>query len=53
MGAPSQPAAKIAARKTRSRKWKFMSGGEKAIFVMKVIVMVCTFGFVYGNVLVD
>lgn len=36
-----------------AQKWATMSSGAKAVFVAKVCVMVCTGGFVFGNVLVE
>lgn len=35
------------------RKWATMTAGERAIFVGKICVMVCTGGFVCGGVLVE
>jgi hypothetical protein len=33
------------------KKWAEMNAGQKIVFVLKVIIMVCTGGFVFGNVL--
>lgn len=33
------------------KKWDEMDRREKAIFAMKVTVMVCSFGWIFGNVL--
>lgn len=35
----------------KEKGWKGMNGSEKAIFVAKVCVMICTFGFVFGNII--
>jgi hypothetical protein len=36
-----------------SKKWDYMSGLEKVEFVAKLFVALCTFGFVYPNILSD
>ena len=35
------------------RKWRDMTGRERFTFVGKLIVALCTFGFVYPNVMSD
>ncbi|HEV2608994.1 MAG TPA: hypothetical protein VGU61_01905 [Noviherbaspirillum sp.] len=45
----AQPVLKTAAGKT----WATMDGGAKAIFLMKVSVMLCSFGYIFGGALVD
>jgi hypothetical protein len=37
--------------KEESKTWKTMRTREKAIFVVKVCIMICTFGFVFGNII--
>jgi hypothetical protein len=49
MDAPSKPAAKA----PKDKKWGIMNGGEKTVFVVKVVLMVCSMGFIFGNVLTD
>ena len=33
------------------KPWAEMSGNEKVIFTLKVIIMVCSGGFIFGSVL--
>jgi hypothetical protein len=33
--------------------WKTMENGEKALFLGKLAVMLCSFGFIFGGVLVE
>lgn len=33
------------------KKWEEMDRREKTIFVLKVTIMVCSFGWIFGNVL--
>ena len=47
MSATLKPEAMIASSK---KPWKAMSHFEKATFVAKAIIMVCSFGFIYGNI---
>ena len=35
------------------KKWENMTGGEKVSFVCKLFIALCTFGFVYPNVMSD
>jgi len=44
---------KTAQTKPAEKTWAVMSGNEKTVFVTKVVIMVCSFGFVFGNVLTD
>jgi hypothetical protein len=44
---------KQAAKPATVKKWETMDGSERAIFLAKVCVMVCTCGFVFGGVLVE
>ena len=37
----------------RGKKWHDMTGSEKITFVCKLFVALCTFGFVYPNVMSD
>jgi hypothetical protein len=34
-----------------AKKWKDMAGIEKPVFVLKVVIMVCSGGLIFGNVL--
>ena len=47
MNAPLKPAA----LPTENKAWDMMDGREKAIFVGKMILMVCSMGFIFANVL--
>jgi hypothetical protein len=38
---------------TKVITWEAKTGAQKLVFVAKVCVMVCTFGFVFGGVLVE
>lgn len=42
--------ANSAANKTT---WATMDGTQKAAFIAKICIMVCTFGFIYGGVLME
>lgn len=35
------------------KPWKAMTASQRAVFVLKVCVMVCTGGFVFGNILTE
>jgi hypothetical protein len=35
------------------KKWEDMKGGEKLTFVCKLFIALCTFGFVYPNVMIE
>jgi hypothetical protein len=49
MGTP----AKSVAYATTHKKWRAMNGVQKMVFAGKVCLMVCTFGFICGGVLVE
>jgi hypothetical protein len=36
-----------------SKSWALMVAGEKFVFLTKLCIMVCSFGFVFGNLLTD
>lgn len=44
---------KSPALKPNKKTWMASTGTEKAWFVAKVCIMVCSFGFVFGGVLVE
>lgn len=33
------------------KKWDAMNMPEQAVFLTKLAIMICSFGFIYGNVL--
>ena len=35
------------------KTWKTMTGGQKAVFVGKVCIMIASFGFIFGGALVE
>lgn len=35
------------------KTWGYMDRTEKSIFIAKICVMVCSFGFIFGGVLVE
>jgi hypothetical protein len=49
MEKPVQSVKSIATKIT----WASMDGSQKAAFTAKVLIMVCTFGFIFGGVLVE
>jgi hypothetical protein len=49
----SMAASKSAALTKTKQSWKTMDGAGKMLFVAKVCVMVCSFGFIFGGVLVE
>lgn len=42
---------KTAAAKAGDKKWGGMDRREKTIFVVKLTIMLCSFGWIFGNVL--
>jgi hypothetical protein len=46
-------ASKSVAGTTTRKTWKTMDGASKMLFVVKVCLMVCSFGFICGGALVE
>lgn len=40
-----------AALKGTDKKWDDMNGGTKLLFIAKLVLMICSAGFIYGNIL--
>ena len=34
-------------------RWHDMTAGQKAVFVVKLVIALCTFGFVYPNIMTE
>jgi hypothetical protein len=47
------PVKKPVVEAAKNQAWGVMDGREKTIFVVKVCLMLCSFGFIFGNVLTD
>ena len=44
---------KAVATDERSKKWAAMEGGEKAAFVVKLMIFLISFGFAFPTLLTD
>lgn len=38
---------------TNRTTWATMDGSQKAVYIAKVCIMLCSFGFIFGGVLVE
>ena len=35
------------------KRWRDMTGGQKITFMFKLVIALCTFGFVYPNIMTE